>query len=244
MPNRIIKESICTSDTVDELSWFEECFFYRLIVNCDDYGRMDARPQILKSRLFPLKERLAIKDVKDALEKLAAAGCVVLYECDGRPYLQLRTWEVHQTVRAKKSRYPEPQESDLQADASKCMQMQANVPVIQSESNPNPNTNPNTNPNPTPQADFDAFWVAYPKKVDKAKARKAWDKLRPDEALLRRMLDAITTQKRSDQWTKDGGQFIPNPTTWLNGRRWEDELPTKRASSNPFLDLLAEEGGV
>ena len=66
--------------------------------------------------------------------------------------------------------------------------------------------------------------------------------LDPDKR--QRMLDAITTWKRSEQWTKDGGQFIPNPTTWLNGRRWEDELPTKRASSNPFLDLLAEEGGA
>ena len=57
MPNRIIKESVCTSDSVDGLSWFEEVFFYRLIVNCDDYGRFDARPAVLKSRLFPLKKR-------------------------------------------------------------------------------------------------------------------------------------------------------------------------------------------
>ena len=49
MPNRIIKESICTSDTIDQLSPEEEIFFYRLIVNCDDYGRMDARPQILRA---------------------------------------------------------------------------------------------------------------------------------------------------------------------------------------------------
>ena len=47
MPNRIIKETICTSDTIERLTPFEETFFYRLIVNCDDYGRMDARPAIL-----------------------------------------------------------------------------------------------------------------------------------------------------------------------------------------------------
>ena len=58
MPNRIIKESICTSDSIDSLSWFEEVLFYRLIVNCDDYGRFDGRPSIIKSRLFPLKENL------------------------------------------------------------------------------------------------------------------------------------------------------------------------------------------
>ena len=55
MPNRILKESICTSDQIDALTWFDEVVWYRLIVNCDDYGRMDGRPAVLKSRLFPLK---------------------------------------------------------------------------------------------------------------------------------------------------------------------------------------------
>lgn len=45
MPNRIIKESICVSESIDSLSWFDEVFFYRLIVNCDDYGRLDAGRQ-------------------------------------------------------------------------------------------------------------------------------------------------------------------------------------------------------
>lgn len=61
MPNRILKESICTSDTLDELTWMEEVFWYRLIVNCDDYGRFDARPAILRSRLFPLKSSVTEK---------------------------------------------------------------------------------------------------------------------------------------------------------------------------------------
>ena len=71
MPNRILKESICTSESIDDMSWFEECFFHRLLVNCDDYGRFDARPAILKSRLFPLKERLSLKDIEGALKRLA-----------------------------------------------------------------------------------------------------------------------------------------------------------------------------
>ena len=109
MSNRILKQSICTSDTVDELSWFEEVLFYRLIVNCDDYGRMDARLRILKSALFPLKERLTVKELERALYRLADAGCVKLYKVGGKPYLYLPTWEVHQTIRAKKSRYPAPE---------------------------------------------------------------------------------------------------------------------------------------
>jgi hypothetical protein len=141
MPNRIIKESICASDSLDQLSWFEECFFYRLIVNCDDFGRMDARPAVLKARLFPLKDRITLKEVSSALTKLASVGCVSLYlGYDGKPYLHLPAWEVHQTIRAKRSKYPDPEENhtetaaraQMQADASKCKQTHADVPVIQS----------------------------------------------------------------------------------------------------------------
>ena len=42
---------------------------------------------------------------------------------------------------------------------------------------------------------------------------------------LETLLEAIKKQKKSAQWVKDGGQFIPHPTTWLNGKRWEDDLP-------------------
>ncbi len=108
MPNRIIKESVCTSETIDQMTWFEECFYTRLWTACDDYGRMDARPAILKSKLFPLKDRLSLKDIQNALQKMADIGCVITYECDGKPYLYLPSWEVHQQVRAKKSKYPAP----------------------------------------------------------------------------------------------------------------------------------------
>ena len=70
---------------------------------------------------------------------------------------------------------------------------------------------------------FDRFWGAYPRKVSKADARKAFAKLNPDGELVEAMLRALDWQKRLPEWTKDGGQFIPYPATWLNARRWEDE---------------------
>lgn len=68
-------------------------------------------------------------------------------------------------------------------------------------------------------AKFDAFWQAYPKKTGKGAARKAWSKVKPDLVIA---LKALEWQKQSDQWRKDGGQYIPNPATWLNQGRWED----------------------
>lgn len=72
---------------------------------------------------------------------------------------------------------------------------------------------------------FSAFWEAYPRHTNKQAALKAFAKIEPDAELLRVMLDAIARQQTCEQWTKDGGQFIPHPATWLNGRRWEDEIP-------------------
>lgn len=132
MPDRIIKESSCTSDTLNGISDFEERFWWRLVVNCDDYGRFDARPAVLKSRLFPLMDGKTNKNMADALRKLASVGLVKIYEVDGRPFLQVVKWDKHQRIRAKRSKYPSPNESV-------CCQLPSNDSIcprnpIQSES--------------------------------------------------------------------------------------------------------------
>lgn len=106
MPNRILKESICRSEEIDSLSWFEEVLFYRLIVICDDFGRYDGRAKIIKGSCFPLKS-ITEKDIDKALGRLSAVGLVRVYETQGRPYLQLVTWADHQRIRNQKSKYPE-----------------------------------------------------------------------------------------------------------------------------------------
>ena len=73
---------------------------------------------------------------------------------------------------------------------------------------------------------FEDFWKVYPNKKDKQKAIVAWAKHEPD---LQKVLKALKSQKNSEQWKKDNGQFIPLPTTWLNGARWEDEVNSKEA---------------
>lgn len=70
-------------------------------------------------------------------------------------------------------------------------------------------------------SDFDLFWQAYPKKVGKEAARKAFSRVK---APLESLLPAIERQKCGNQWTTENGRFIPNPATWLNQGRWEDEI--------------------
>ena len=147
MPNRIIKESICASENIDRLNPFHETFFYRLIVNCDDYGRMDARPKILASRLFPLRD-LESHEVIGALNALRDADLILIYEVEGKPYLQMRTWDKHQQVRAKRSKYPSP-ESIIPTSDNICNQLisdDSKCPRNPIQSNPNPNPNPYPNP--------------------------------------------------------------------------------------------------
>ena len=70
---------------------------------------------------------------------------------------------------------------------------------------------------------FNIFWEAYPNKKGIDDARKAFDKRKPDDELLTTMLQALGAQSQSPQWVKDKGQFIPNPSTWLNQGRWQDQ---------------------
>lgn len=70
---------------------------------------------------------------------------------------------------------------------------------------------------------FAIFWDAYPKKRSKGQAEKTWAKLRPDEQLVALMVAKIEQAKTSEEWTKQDGQFIPYPSTWLNAKGWEDE---------------------
>lgn len=70
---------------------------------------------------------------------------------------------------------------------------------------------------------FDAFWDEYPRRQDKAKAKTAFHALHVTDDLFDRIMDGLRRQKASEQWQNP--KYIPLPTTWLHGRRWEDELP-------------------
>ena len=69
---------------------------------------------------------------------------------------------------------------------------------------------------------FDTFWANYPKKKAKSAAMKAFAKISADDKV--KIIPALEAQKKSQDWLKNGGQYIPYPASWLNGHRWEDEI--------------------
>lgn len=82
-------------------------------------------------------------------------------------------------------------------------------------------------------AAFEDFWASYPRKVGKMAAKREWDRIRPNEALVRKMAETLEWQRH--QWVDP--QFIPHPRTWLHQGRWDDEplslqAPTRKAISD------------
>lgn len=132
MPNRILKESIKTSEEINRLSWFEEVVFERLIVTVDDYGCFDGRVIVLKNELFPTKDNVTRKAIEDAVAKLERVNLLTRYEVEGRPYIHLNTFEAHQRVRNQRRKYPEPPQKTCQSIDG---QLSDNC-QLESESNP------------------------------------------------------------------------------------------------------------
>jgi hypothetical protein len=136
MPNRIIKESICTSEELANISDGAETLFYRLIVKADDFGCYYADPEIVRNICFAKKKRVKEAHVIKWLEELKNNKLIIIYEDNGKPYLQLKTFENHQQRRATKPKFPLPT-SDIN-----CYQPQSNAPI-----NENVNENVNENEN-------------------------------------------------------------------------------------------------
>jgi hypothetical protein len=106
---------------------------------------------------------------------------------------------------------------------------------------------------------FEKFWAVYPKKKSKGQAEKTFSKINPDEQLLAIMIAKIELAKKSEDWIKEKGKYIPHPATWLNARGWEDEeivieQQEQTAQSSPYVicekcgaevfkDNFIEEGG-
>lgn len=100
-----------------------------------------------------------------------------------------------------------------------------------------------------PMEGFSLFWQAYPKKQGRTPAEKAWRKLQPDAETVRKIVEHVQARRTSEDWTKELGQFIPLPSTFLNQRRWTDETrvdvkPTATGKSGTTEDRLVAQSGV
>jgi hypothetical protein len=97
---------------------------------------------------------------------------------------------------------------------------------------------------------FDRFWKAYPKKQKRLDAQKAWKKLKPDAGLAEQIISDVRRRSQTRDWLKDERKYVPLPTSYLNGRRWEDELPEPKRGDPDWLpteeeaEVVLQGGGV
>jgi hypothetical protein len=79
---------------------------------------------------------------------------------------------------------------------------------------------------------FEQWWASYPRKVGKGNAKKIFLKIAPDKALFEKMMTTLEKAKHCEQWSKEHGQFIPHPSTWLGQGRWDDEYGASEGAAH------------
>lgn len=253
MPNRIVRDGFLDSEAINALGDAAECFYHRLLLAADDAGRMDGRVEMLRARLFPLSSRRA-SDVEKQLSECVKLGLVIPYEWDGKPFVQLAKWQRCSPCRYSKHpwkdgsheiTYVERETRDGKKEfvLTSLSHTEPIPKALDQLSRECPETETYTKTDTKTKTDgaqardgFDRFWAQYPNKTGKDKAREAYAKAlkKADAATI---LEAVVRQSQWPRWTKDGGQYIPNPATWLNQGRWQDELPQEQRNSGVFADV-------
>lgn len=161
-------------------------------------------------------------------------------------FISLPSWEKYQNIEGMervreqtKKRVQNYRERQKKLLSDKCnvtvtlrnapeedIQIEKEKEYIDTPSNWQPDGNQMATKAPLIEELFLKFWKAYPKKVGKQDALKSFKKIKPSKELVEKMVSVIEDAKNTEQWTKNGGQYIPNPSTWLNQGRWDDDIST------------------
>lgn len=170
--------------------------------------------------------QLSCSDSVD-LDPLLSAEFVETCGCEHCASASLACCKQSATLETERETEEETKEQTCSPDGER-----ASVPVQNQASNGH-----HPEPKPKAEADFERWWSHHPKKVGKRKALVLWKRLRKAKELppVEDMIAALDKQVKSGDWTRDGGQYIPHPTTYLNRGGWEDDLSGARARG-PYGD--------
>lgn len=174
--------------------------------------------------LFPY---LSADQIQRALKKLEDAGVLVTGCFNTSPYDRTRWYSTAEGCATDSAdlRNEIPQDCGTYTNSNQFKPVQPPTPKGASTGKPaeeSPAEHLNTG--------FAEFWKTYPKKVGKDAAASAWKRKVRSLPTCSEIMKALDAQKRSEDWTKDNGKFIPNPATWLNQGRWKDEAPKTTSS--------------
>jgi hypothetical protein len=193
-----------------------------------------------------LKARLSERQVVNVLHQLEGAGEIVVDRGRGRGQVNHYRVVLRETGNSfsennsLKGKHEIRAEKVKSATPKKVKSATEKVKPISPEPSIEPSmggNRPKEPPSHAREERFARFWMAYPRKDKKREAREWFARHRPDDATIDLMIDAIARQAQSAQWQKEGGRFIPMPSSWLNDRRWEDEGVVLPPGSRPRTRL-------
>lgn len=232
MPNRYIRESAIESEAVNSLSWQAEVFYRRLLNKADDFGRYTANHALLRASLFPLQlDKVREADIPRLIAECEKAGLLFAYVADSKQCLVINKWE---KGRANTSHHPPPPANiceRMQTFVYSRKHLQTDVP----DSDSDPDTDTDSDQSSSETSEFDLFWQAYPRKVGKTAAKKAFLAIsRRNPATFPPLLVSKATQyaEAVKRWPPGEERFIPHPATWLNQGRYDDDPKTWERKSD------------
>jgi hypothetical protein len=228
--SRNIKPGFFSNEHLAELDFATRLLFIGLWTEADREGRLEDRPRRLKMALFPADS----VDIVHMLDDLDHLGFIKRYTVGDVQAIQIINWAKHQNPHMKeaKSIIPampvvEPSQGKHEENTVLAPDSHSSFPADSLSLDSGFLIPDSLNPSPAPVDAgelFARFWKLYPRKVGKDKAEKAWAKLKLTEALFDTIIKALAKHSLTPGWTKDNGQFIPHASTWLNGKRWDDEI--------------------
>lgn len=212
---RTIKPEFFTSDDIVSMTPLARLFYVSLWCEADREGRLSWNTRTLKRRYLSADD----VDIDMLASELTDAGLIEIYEVEGRLYAEILSFKNHQVINNREAESVLPSRVKV---ASRRVQGEGRKEGKERKEGTE-----------SDDSLFDRFYEAYPRKVGRPAAIKAFAKCKADETLVDQMIAAIEEQKQSAQWVKDDGQFIPHPATWLNNERWTDSVSGQ--SSIPSL---------
>jgi len=219
----------------------------------DDDGRLRGDPGWLIENIFP-HDGFLKSELEKILSELHRVTLIIWYEVDSERFIQIIKNEEKQKIRKDRyfpSTYP-PYINSADSPLSKCGQSadispQSDNPSLSQLLSLTPSqtliqTPVRTAKVPPSDSEFDLFWKEYPRKIGKGHARKAWEKIGPEKH--QQIIEAIKEQNK-EKWNSTETKFIPHPTTWLHGERWEDEIKDDEGDQIPqsILDKIGRGNG-
>jgi len=223
MPMRIrtIKPEFWMHEGLCSKSEFTRLLAIALLNWADDEGYFLANPVLIRGQVFPFLDDST--KIPRALQDLSSVGWIDLGKDDqGRSIGRIKNFAKHQRV-------DKPNPSKLKASSVFQEGSKNDLGIIledSKEEGKGREGNKEGKGHPSDWEGFEEFWTAYPRKTAKSDALKAWNKIKPD---LITVLNALDWQRKSENWTKDSGQYIPYPASYLNSKRYEDEKPKPKA---------------